>query len=105
MDDFTCPDCGGHYFGTDGGDDWQSAIGRCHDQFGVNCKFQWPRADDDLYMTDGEQEMDELETELRIEALHCALESERKSNNGAFDVLRNAERYLAFLKDSKSESH
>lgn len=44
---FTCPSCGGHHFGT--ARIGERIQGRCHDEFGVGCRWTWDRADDLKY--------------------------------------------------------
>ena len=48
---FTCPNCGGYKYGTDGSagpvETW---IGHCQSDF-INCHFSWPRTEDDKYFT------------------------------------------------------
>lgn len=48
---FVCPKCGGHYWGTSNCSDSTSPtpIGHCHDQYGIRCRFTWPRSDDFKY--------------------------------------------------------
>ncbi len=53
---FTCPKCGGHYFGTRGVEDWSKAIGYCTWYLPAvegspvrRCDFTWPRAEDEKY--------------------------------------------------------
>lgn len=53
-EEFTCPKCGSHYFGTSGADNWDDAVGYCHGDEEVRvrrrgCKFSWPRKEDDQY--------------------------------------------------------
>jgi hypothetical protein len=51
--EFTCPQCGSHYFGTafKAGFDWSEAVGHCHGYVGTapdlrSCRFSWKRTDD-----------------------------------------------------------
>jgi len=46
---FTCPECGGHSFGTVSAGSWEAATGHCHDEVGVRCKFMWERRLDDTF--------------------------------------------------------
>lgn len=46
---FTCPECGSHEFGTSGcTGPLEEMLGHCH---GNGCRFEWPRDEDDRYMT------------------------------------------------------
>lgn len=51
--EFTCPRCGSHEFGTSGihANDWPGdAEGMCHGYLGERiCRFIWRRKDDALY--------------------------------------------------------
>jgi len=43
---FTCPECGGHHFGT-WALDKKDPQGRCHDEYGIGCEYVWDRNDDE----------------------------------------------------------
>ena len=55
---FTCPECGSHHFGTSNctspSDKW---VGHCHGYIGGQpCRFSWPRTDDSKYFSEREAE-------------------------------------------------
>lgn len=48
--EFTCPECGSHYWGTDGLKT-EELTGHCHGVINMvtDCDFSWPRSDDRKY--------------------------------------------------------
>ena len=45
---FVCPKCYGHHWGTSMAFE-VNATGHCHDEYGVSCRFSWPRDEDEKY--------------------------------------------------------
>lgn len=47
--EYKCPECGGPYFGTSNGLDWNEAIGHCHSltPSGLYCNHRWKRSSEE----------------------------------------------------------